>query len=261
MARMTTILYASAANLAALAVAIKPARDTGQPIRLIALEEFRGETEQNAGAVYVDRAAKETVGDKFDVLLDAIASAYPHLNVQPYDEGAFDVEAEADTHHMQAADDQMRDLRMELINAGGSAPANADAETLSNLIAAQRATRGLGSRVPVLPTPTTAGTVVPDSTPVMARIGADALVSESATGTSQEALDIAKDTAGEGSGNTVPGAFSPVEGGGAPERTDLSKVTTHKQADEAAALESVDLTGKTTVADKVAAITAARDAA
>jgi len=273
--RLTTILYASAANLAALTAEVAPARSGGQPIRLIALEEFRGETEQNAGAVYIQvpEAASEE-RERFSVLFDAIAQAYPHLNVREYETGAFDVREEEDTHHMIAADDALRDLRMSLIAAGGSAPANADAETLSNLIAAQRATQGLGSRTPVMPTPATQGTVIPDSTPVVQRQGADALVSESATGTSQEALQLAQGEAGPGSGQTDAGAASPPQEGGATgvatgsdhstfspaQQQDLSKVTTHKQAQAIADAEGVDLAGKQTVDDKVAAIKAARDA-
>lgn len=275
MARMTTILYATAASLPALAAAIKPARDAGQPIRLISLEEFRGETEQNAGAVYIapPEGVEGTERDHYGVLFDAIAQAYPHLNVQGYTDGAFDVEEEASTHHMAAADDQMRDLRMQLINAGGSAPANASAEELSNLIASQRARTGLGSRTPVLPTPATAGTVIPDSTPVIQRIGADALVSESAVGTSPEALQMAQDAAGAGSGNTVPGAASPTEDGGATgvsvgddhstysqqqyDNPDL--ITTHKQADEVAKTDGVTFPASAKTVDaKVAAIKAAR---
>lgn len=257
MARLTTILYASASALTGLSAELKPAREA-QPIRLIALEEFRGETEQNAGAVYVAQPADPI--DNFDVLRDAIAQAYPHLNIRDYADGAFDVAAEASTHHMEAADDQMRQLRMTLIAAGGSAPANASAEELSNLIASQRAREGLGARTPVLPTPATAATVIPDSTPVVQRIGADKLVAESAVGTSPEALKIAQDEAGAGSGSTAPGAFSPTESGTrSPDLPDLDKVSTHAQAETIAKAEGVTIPDDAKTVDaKVALIRAAR---
>lgn len=267
--RLTTILYASAANIAGLAADLKPVRAAGRPVRLIALEEFRGETEQNAGAIFVERKAND------EVMFNAVAQAYPHLEVQDYSEGVLDVDDAAESPHApRLADDAMRDLRMRLINAGGSAPANASAEELANLIAAQETSRGLGDRVPVLPTPATAGTVIPDSTPVAQRIGADALVSESAVATSGEALDKAVELAGEGSGETQPGSHSPTGTDGATQvavggshstfseaqRADLSKVTTHSEIDAIAKQEGVDLTGKTKVADKIAAVQSARDA-
>lgn len=256
--KLTTILYASTANLASLASEVKDARDAGQPVRLIALEEFRGETEQNAGAVYVERAASDTIPN-FPALLDAIAQAYPHLEVQPYT-GPFEVR-EPEQHTPFAADDQLRNLRMELIGAGGSAPANADAAELADLIAAQRARVGFGSRVPVMPTPATAGTVIPDSTPVVQRLSeADAIVDPASHAATPEALAAAADAAGEpGSGTTTVGAHSPTTTGDTPVLADLSKVATHKDADAAAAAEGVDLTGKTNVADKVKAIQAKRD--
>lgn len=254
---LTTILYASSSALAVLAAEVAEARNAGQPIRLIALEEFRGETEQNAGAVYVQAPEgftdSDDASDSFAVLLDSIRQAYPHLEVQQY-KGPFKP-FEPEVHKPEMADAVLRDLRLQLIGLGGSAPANANAEELANLIAAQQVNVDLAARKPVMPTPATQGTVIPDATPVVQKVGADKLVSPAAVGTSPEALKMAEDEAGAGSGDENPGEASPVQ---TAELADLDKVTTHKQADDAAKAENVDLTGKSTVADKVAAIREAR---
>lgn len=182
----TTILYASAANLATLAADVSEARERGQPVRLIALEEFRNETEQNAGAVYMER----TEGD--ELLWDAIQQAYPLIVVQNWT-GKLDVDAPA-THQAKSADEDLKGLRLELIRLGGSAPANASAAELADLIAAQRAEK---QHTPILPNPATQGTTVPDPTPVIQKADGDKLIDSRATGTTEAGKKAAEKVAGE----------------------------------------------------------------
>lgn len=211
----TMIIYALGASVASIAAAIAPARERGQAVRIIALEEFRGETEQNAGAVYVERNG----GD--ELVFDRIQQAYPAIEVQDWG-GGVDVDDHA-SFAEKPADQTIKDLRVQLIALGGSAPAGADAAKLADLIAAYKAENNLN---PNMPSPASQGTVIPDSTPIVQRPDGDKLVDPTATGTTAEALRVAEEQSGEGAtqGGT-PGSASPSTTAGtsdAPNSTDGS---------------------------------------
>lgn len=196
----TMIIYAASASIAAIAAAIAPARERGQAVRLIALEEFRGETEQSAGAVFVERR------DGDELVFDRIQQAYPMIQVQDWGEGA-DVEDNSTFVPVQQ-DDELRNLRLQLIALGGSAPAGADAAQLANLIAAQRAAM---HHHPILPNAATQGTTIPDPTPILQRQTGDQLVDERATGSTAPVLAAAEEVAGEPvTGSQTAGASSSV---------------------------------------------------
>lgn len=192
----TMILYALGASMASMGAAIAPARERGQAVRLIALEEFRGETEQNAGAVYVERSA----GD--ELVFDRIQQAYPMIVVADWG-GGVDVDDHA-SFVAEPADETIKQLRLRLIGLGGSAPAGADAGQLSDLIAAQEVH---DRRIPILPSPASAGTVIPDSTPIVQRTPGDQLV-DSGTGTSAASLEAATEAAGAAPTGTTDGTAS-----------------------------------------------------
>ena len=183
----TLIIYALAASVADITTSIAEARERGQPVRLIALEEFRGETEQNAGAVYVERS------DEDELVFDRIQQAYPLIEVQDYD-GDLNLDKWA-TFEPKPQEDDLVELRLQLIKLGGSAPAGADAAELANLIAAQRAEQ---RHHPILPNPATQGTVIPDATPIVQRSDGDKLIDENAVGTGPAGLKAAEKVAGEG---------------------------------------------------------------
>ena len=193
----TMIIYASTTAIAGLVADVKEARERGQAIRLIETEEFRGETEQNAGAVYVARRA----GD--ELLFSAIQQAYPHLEVQNYGSGP-NLDDFKSFEHVEP-DPDVKALRLELVAIGGSAPAGAGPDELRELIAAQRLHM---HKVPVLPTPATQGTTIPNPTPIVQRPDGDKLVEEGATGLSPALAAASEAETGEGTSGTGTAAAS-----------------------------------------------------
>lgn len=192
----TMIIYVAAANLTTVGASVAEARERGQAVRLISLSEFRGETEQNAGAVFVERVA----GD--ELVYDKIQQAYPLIEVQDWT-GSVDVDSHA-TFEAPKADETLKDLRLQLIGLGGSAPAGANAAQLADLIAAQKASNNI---IPILPNPATQGTTIPDPTPVMLKADGDKLIDSNATGTNAAGLKAAEEKAGEPvTGNQTAGA-------------------------------------------------------
>lgn len=193
----TTIIYCLTASIATIKSDVTEARESGKPVRLIAIEEFRGETEQNAGAVYVERSE----GD--ELVFDRIQQAYPLIVVQDYG-GSVDFDKKEATVAVNA-DEDLKALRLELIRLGGSAPAGADAAQLADLIAAQRAHV---QHVPILPNPATQGTTVPDPTPIVQKNDGDKLIDDRATGTSAKAKEVVEEVAGEAPTGTQSAAAS-----------------------------------------------------
>jgi len=207
----TMIIYAATASIAALAADAATARERGQAVRFIALEEFRGETEQNAGAVYVERRA----GD--ELIVDRIRQAYPMIEVQDLGSSGVDLD-DHESFQPTPADDTVKELRLRLIGLGGSAPAGADAAQLADLIAAQLAHT---NRTPILPSPASQGTTIPDATPISQRPDGDKLLDAGATGTSAASIEAATQVAGEApSGAGGPTASASVTSDTPPAATD-----------------------------------------
>lgn len=205
----TTIIYALSSSMAALIAGdVADARNRGLPVRLIAIDQFRGETEQNAGAVYVERSEKD------ELLFDAIAQAYPHMEVQDLSDAKFGG-VELATPVM--ADEELKGLRLALIGMGGTAPAGASADELRSLIQ-EHAIQGDGpARIPVLPTPASQGTVIPDSTPVVLKADGDKTVSAAAVGSTEPVIAAATEATGEAPVTTHVAAFTPpVDAGATP---------------------------------------------
>lgn len=131
--RNTIILYAHAASIPALMEAgVKEAREGGQAVRLIELEQFRGETEVGAGQVFVERSKND------DELFAKVEAAYPDMEVKSF-EGKLARKAVKEAAQPVDEELELRALRKRLVTLGGSAPAGADAAQLADLIAARMA--------------------------------------------------------------------------------------------------------------------------
>lgn len=221
----TLIIYAASASIMAITAAIAPARERGQAVRLISLEEFRGETESNAGAVFVERAE----GD--ELVYDRIQQAYPMIEVQDWT-GKVDVESPK-TFVAPSADEVLKALRLRLIGLGGSAPAGATAEELGDLIAARLAE---SRHIPILPNAATQGTVIPDATPIAQQAPGDQLIDENATGTGPAVLQAMEQVAGEG----VTGTSTATASGTASTATDAAAGTGGASGDGGASTGPTD---------------------
>lgn len=251
MARKATIIYAPVNQLVALNKEAEELRERGATIRLVSLNEFRGETETNAGAVFV--------ADADDTMFDAVQQAYPHLEVEEF--GGFNgldpVQSARDQNEAVGGD--LRQLRMRLIGLGGSVPAGASEDDLRNLIAEQEA--GL-NRTPNLPNPGTQGTVIPDSTPTMAKNAADKAIDVAATGSTpaniRANLDGVDGEPKQRDGRA--GQFTPPEGdlqaaGATGDEEALPR--THADLDAMAKDRGVEFDKDATVAEKQQALRAA----
>lgn len=270
MALKTLIIYAYASTILQgdLKASLEDAKAVGQTARLVELEQFRGETESNAGSIYVERR------DGDEVLIDAIAQAYPHLEIDDLPEDGLDFKS-FDTYVPTVAKDTQRDLRLRLIRLGGTAPAGASEDKLAELIAAQEDSQA-AARVPVLPTPASQGSVIPGG-PVVQKAGTEKLVEVKAVGTTDAALEEAGKTV-DGAGDQSGEGDAPKGGegdsgqgdqsGGAPVNADyeaikarpLSALTT-AQLTTVGSAEGVDLSEAGTNADRVKLIQAKRDTA
>lgn len=215
----TTIVYALGSSLTALAAgSVSEARDRGLPVRLIAIDQFRGETEQNAGAVYVERSEND------DLFFDAVAQAYPHLEVQDFKEGDFD---KPEVANVVMADEELKGLRLALISMGGTAPAGASPAELKALIQEHALQADGPARIPVLPTPASQGTVIPDATPVVLKADGDKTVSAAAVGSTAPVVAAAEAATGEAAVTTHVGEFTPpAETAPEPEPTKPAKPAT-----------------------------------
>ncbi len=199
----TTIIYAPEAHIAGIVASdVAAARDRGIPVRMVATEQFRGETEQNAGAVFVERNADDAL------LFDAIAQAYPHLEVQDLSDADFSTHKAPE---VKQAEPELKTLRLQLIGMGGTAPAGADADTLRKLIQEHSLQSDGPARIPVLPTPASQGTPIPDATPVALKADGDMTVSAAAVGSTQPVIDAATDATGEAPVTTKVTEHTPVD--------------------------------------------------
>lgn len=131
----TLIIYAATALHAALVEeVVTPAREGGQSVRLIGTEFFkRSEPETGAAGIVVVRSK----GD--DDVFNAIVDTYPELEVTSAKDGSVKLpKITIDPNPRGTSDDEVRELRAELIGLGGSIPAGADAAKLRDMIADQR---------------------------------------------------------------------------------------------------------------------------
>lgn len=138
--KKVTVLYVLNSALARVHAAAEIAREAGQSIRLVGIQHFRGEAETGAGRVAVQRREDD------DEFFQSVEDTYPHLEIGSFEladleDGEDDETAQElfdplqTTEIMQSEKEDSKALRAELIELGGSVPANADDQTLRELIA------------------------------------------------------------------------------------------------------------------------------